>query len=170
MHISGLVNESLVDGIGIRTTIFISGCRHFCKGCQNPETHNFKRGVEFDEELQWKVIDDIRNNPLIQGITLSGGDPMFSAKELVEFIEFAKSELSDINFDVWCYTGFTYEMIRNSNDPDTIDLLKLCDVLVDGKFILEQKDITLSFRGSANQRIIDVKKSLRQGTVIKLME
>ena len=168
MHISGLVNESLVDGIGIRTTIFISGCRHYCKGCQNPETHNFKRGIKFDEELQQSIIDDIKNNPLIQGITLSGGDPMFSAKELVKFVKLAKSELNNIN--IWCYTGFTYEMIRNGNDSDAIDLLKLCNVLVDGKFVEEQKDITLSFRGSGNQRIIDVKESLRQGIVVKVME
>ena len=168
MHISGLVKESLVDGLGVRTTIFISGCRHNCKGCQNPETHNFKRGIEFDEELQWKVIDDIKCNPLIQGITLSGGDPMFSAKELVEFVKLAKDELDDIN--IWCYTGFTYEMIRNSNDSDAIDLLKLCNVLVDGKFVEEQKDITLSFKGSGNQRVIDVKESLKQGLVVKVME
>ena len=167
MYISGLVKESLVDGIGIRTTIFISGCRHYCKGCQNPETHNFKRGIEFDEALQWEIIDDIKNNPLIQGITLSGGDPMFSAKELVEFVKLAKDELDDIN--IWCYTGFTYEMIISGNDLDMIELLKMCNVVVDGKFIEEQKDITLSFKGSKNQRVIDVKESLMHNKAIELL-
>ena len=167
MHISGFINESLVDGVGVRATIFISGCRHSCKGCQNPETHNFKRGMKFDEELQQGIINKIKENPLIQGITLSGGDPMFSAKDLVEFVKLAKSELDGIN--IWCYTGFTYEEVRYGKDLDMIDLLKLCDVLVDGKFIEEQKDITLSFRGSSNQRIINIKESLKNSKVIELV-
>jgi len=164
MNISGIVYESLVDGIGVRTTIFISGCRHNCKGCQNPEIQNFHDGKEFTLELQKEIINQIKNNPLIQGITLSGGDPMFSAKELVEFVRLAKKELNDIN--LWCYTGYTYEEVRYSKDLDMIDLLKMCNVLVDGKFIEEQKDITLSFRGSSNQRIIDIKESLKQNKVV----
>lgn len=166
MYISGIVKESLVDGLGVRATIFISGCRHNCKGCQNPETHNFKRGIEFDEELQEAIIKDIKNDPLIQGITLSGGDPMFSARELVEFVKLVKQELNDIN--IWCYSGFTYEMIIYGKDLDMINLLKMCDVLVDGKFIEEQKDLTLPFRGSKNQRIIDVRESLKQKQVIEI--
>lgn len=166
MNISGVVHESLVDGIGVRTTIFISGCNHDCKGCQNPNTQNFNDGQEFTLELQQEIINKIKANLLTQGITLSGGDPMFSAKELVEFISLVKRELNDIN--IWCYTGYKYEEVRHSKNLDMIDLLKLCDVLVDGKFIEEQKDITLSFRGSKNQRIIDVQESIKQNKVVEL--
>lgn len=167
MNISGVVYESLVDGLGIRTTIFISGCNHNCKGCQNPELQDFNNGKVFTVETQQEIIKQIKNNPLIQGITLSGGDPMFSAKELVDFINLLRSEIYNIN--IWCYTGFIYEEVRYSKNLDMIDLLKLCDVIVDGKFIEEQKNITLSFMGSKNQRIIDVQKSLKQGRVIELV-
>lgn len=166
MYISGIVYESLVDGIGVRATIFISGCFHQCKGCQNPKTHNFKNGREFTLELQQKIIQKIKDDPLIQGITLSGGDPIYSAKDVIDFVRLAKSELPSIN--IWLYTGFKFEELVNSTDIYKKVLVDLCDVIVDGKFIEEQKDITLSFKGSSNQRIIDVKESLKQNTIIEL--
>lgn len=164
MNISGVVYESLVDGVGVRTTIFISGCYHNCKGCQNPETQNFSNGKEFTLDLQKEIINCIKENQLIQGITLSGGDPVFSARELIKFIALVKLELSDIN--IWCYTGFKFEELVNSTDIYIKQLVKMCDVIVDGKFIEDQKDITLPFKGSKNQRIIDVKESLQQNEII----
>jgi anaerobic ribonucleoside-triphosphate reductase activating protein len=167
MYISGIVYESLVDGIGVRATIFISGCLHQCKGCQNPKTHNFKNGKEFTPELQKEIINKIKDDPLIQGITLSGGDPVYSARDLIEFIVSAKLMLNDIN--IWLYTGFKFEELVNSTDIYKKLLVSMCDVIVDGEFIEEQKDITLSFKGSKNQRIIDVKKSLEQNDIIELI-
>lgn len=158
--------ESLVDGVGVRATIFISGCSHNCKGCHNPKTQNYKNGKEFTLELQQKIINKIKSNSLIKGITLSGGDPMFSAREVIDFVQLAKSQLENIN--VWCYTGFTFEEIMNSGDTDKIKLLKLCDVIVDGKFIEKQRDVTLKFRGSRNQRVIDVKRSFDKNQAIEL--
>lgn len=166
MNISGYINESLVDGIGVRTTIFISGCKHSCDDCQNPEVQNFNNGKEFTLDVQMDIINQIKENPLIQGITLSGGDPMFSAKEVCDFIKLVKNELENIN--IWCYTGFTFEEIINSKNIHMINLLKMCDVLVDGRFIKNQKDITLSFKGSKNQRIIDVQKSLKNNKIITI--
>lgn len=166
MNISGIVHESLVDGLGIRTTIFISGCKHNCKGCQNPEVQNFNNGKEFTLDIQRYIVNQIKNNPLIQGITLSGGDPMFSAEDICEFLKLAKGEL--VNINIWCYTGFTFEEIIASKDIHMMELLKMCDVIVDGKFIEEEKDITLAFKGSRNQRIIDVQKSLNQNKVTNL--
>ncbi len=164
MYISGIQYESIVDGDGLRVTIFCSGCYWDCKGCHNPNTHSFTNGRKFDLSLQNHIIDYIKNNPMIKGITLSGGDPMFSAKDLVHFIKKLKEEINYIN--IWCYTGFTYENIINCND-ERFQLLKLCDVLVDGKFIIELKDITLKFRGSSNQRLINIKESLMKGGIIK---
>lgn len=166
MNISGYINESLVDGIGVRTTIFISGCKHNCDGCQNPDVQNFNNGKKFTLDVQMDIINQIKNNPLIKGITLSGGDPMFSAKEVCDFIKLVKNELENIN--IWCYTGFTFEEIINSKNIHMINLLKMCDVLVDGRFIKNQKDITLSFKGSKNQRIIDVQKSLKNNKIITI--
>lgn len=163
MFISGITYESLVDGKGVRTTLFISGCYWNCKGCHNKETHSFMNGKEFTLELQQEVINNIKKNPLIKGLTLSGGDPMFSAKEVLEFIAILKKYIPDIN--IWCYTGFTFEGIVNSHD-DKYRLLKQCDVLVDGQFKIEMRNIREVFKGSSNQRIINVKESLKQDEII----
>lgn len=143
--------DSIVDGEGIRTVIWTQGCPHHCKGCHNPQTHDFHDGVEVD------VTDVIRELKKIKGqdgITLSGGDPVCQSEACLEICKAAHT----LGLNVWCYTGFTYEMmIRNSKHRK---LLEEIDVLVDGKFILEQKSYDIDFRGSKNQRIIDVKKSL----------
>lgn len=153
MNISGIVYDSIVDGTGIRNTIFVSGCLHKCKNCHNPETWNFNYGYEFTKEKQKEFIDRCKANKLLDGITLSGGDPMYSAKELIDFVLEYKKELP--NHTIWIYSGFTYEEIKKDNNMN--ELLKLCDVLVDGPFIEELKDITLQFRGSSNQNIIKLK-------------
>lgn len=150
MKISGIIYDSIVDGEGIRNTIFFSGCCHCCKGCHNPEIWDKNYGYEFTRELQDEFINKCKDNVLLDGITLSGGDPMYTSIEIVSFIKKFKSECP--NLDIWVYSGFTYEDILQ--DKDMNELLKLCDVLVDGVFIEELRDTTIKFRGSTNQRII----------------
>ena len=163
MYVSGIQYESIVDGEGLRLTMFVSGCKWNCEGCHNPKTHNFINGKYFDLKLQNHIINYIKNNPMIKGITLSGGDPMFSARELVEFVKELKTKIPSIN--VWCYTGFTFEDITEGSD-DKLELLKLCDILVDGKFNIDKRNVTLSYRGSDNQRLILVQESLKQNKCI----
>ena len=150
--------DSILDGSGIRTVIWFQGCLHNCEGCQNPETHDMNSGMVVD-------IDDIKmklkNLKYQSGITLSGGDPFFQPEAALEIAKFAKS----IGLNVWAYTGFTYESLL-AGDKDRLELLKNVDVLVDGKFMLDKKSLNCKFRGSTNQRLIDVKKSLESGSVI----
>lgn len=161
-NIIGINFESIVDGDGVRVVIFFSGCNHHCKGCHNPETHDFNAGRLFSTELQKQIAEYVRETPFISGVTLSGGDPMYSAESIIPFLKELKS-LSPAS-TVWVYSGFTYEEI--TADPSMRELLGMCDVLVDGPFILEQRDITLSYRGSRNQRIIDVQASQKAGEIV----
>jgi anaerobic ribonucleoside-triphosphate reductase activating protein len=167
MYISGIEKDSVVDGEGIRVTIFISGCNHNCKNCHNPKTHNFAYGKKYNNEIRDIIFDNI--NPLLHnGITLSGGDPMYSAKEVLQFvkdfkIEFYKS-IKENNMDIWLYTGFVWEYIIKNEDM--FNLAKECDVIVDGLYDESKKDFSLSFRGSTNQRFIDVKKTINSESII----
>ena len=160
-NIVGIDFESIVDGEGVRVVIFFSGCKHDCKGCHNPTSHRFEAGKPFSEDIQSQIVEYIKGTPFVSGVTLSGGDPMYSAKEIVSFVR--KLKKSAPNSNVWIYSGFTYDEILK--DSDMLSLLRLCDVLVDGMFILSQRDITLEYRGSKNQRIIDIQKSLSKGQV-----
>lgn len=162
MNVAGINFESIADGVGVRVVVFVSGCRHNCKGCHNPTSHSFTAGRPFTPELQDEIIDYIRRTPFITGVTLSGGDPMYSATELLPFVKRIKEELPKIS--VWIYSGFTYEEILKN--ADMFELLQLCDVLVDGLFVLEQRDITLAYKGSTNQRIIDIQKTQQGGKII----
>lgn len=162
MNIAGINFESVVDGEGVRVVVFVSGCLHNCKGCHNPASHSFTAGQTFTEELQDEIISYIQNTPFISGLTLSGGDPMYSAKEVAAFIKKLKQDIP--NASVWIYSGFTYEDIQT--DSDMFSLLKLCDVLVDGEFVLEQRDITLPYKGSRNQRIIDIQRSIDKNEIV----
>lgn len=162
MNIAGINFESIVDGEGVRVVVFVSGCLHNCKGCHNPASHSFTAGRPFTEELQDEVIAYIQKTPFISGITLSGGDPMYSAAEIAPFIERLRHNFNDIS--VWIYSGFTFEDI--CKDTEMFDLLRLCDVLVDGEFVLEQRDTTLSYKGSRNQRIIDIQKSIEANQIV----
>jgi anaerobic ribonucleoside-triphosphate reductase activating protein len=162
LKVAGINFESIVDGDGVRVVIFFSGCKHDCKGCHNPSSHDFNAGKDFDESLRSEIIEYVLETPFVAGITLSGGDPMYSADEIFSFVRDFKTALPDK--DVWVYSGFTYEEI--TPDVSMNKLLSLCDVLVDGLFVLEQRDITLSYKGSRNQRIIDVQKSLESGSVV----
>ena len=154
---SDLQPDSIVDGPGIRTVIWTQGCSHNCKGCQNPTTHDFKGGFSVNVEEINKELDNLLGQ---QGITLSGGDPMFQAGACAKIAKHAK----EIGLNVWCYTGFTYEQVLKSKEM--MKLLKQTDVLVDGKFDINEFSLNLDFRGSRNQRIIDVQKSLKENKVI----
>lgn len=162
MNIAGINFESVADGEGVRVVIYVSGCLHNCKGCHNPSSHSFEAGQPFTEKLQDEIVSYMNRTPFISGATLSGGDPMYSAVEITPFIENLKRDRKDIT--VWIYSGFCYEEILLNSEM--FQLLSLCDVLVDGEFVLEQRDMTLSYKGSRNQRIIDIKKSLSSKKVV----
>ncbi len=157
----------IANGSGVRISIFVSGCRHHCKNCFNPETWDFHFGKEFTKET-WQEIFD-KTQPFIKGLSLLGGDPLEPENqiELLPFLKEFKSQFPDK--DIWCYTGFTYEeLIGNSraNISCTNELLNLIDILVDGQFVQDLKNIGLVFRGSSNQRIIDIKKTNEQGQIV----
>lgn len=152
MNISGIVYDSVVDGEGIRNVIFVSGCLHKCKGCHNPQTWDFNYGYEFTQEIQNKFIEKCKENPMLNGITISGGDPIYNSKELIPFLKKYKKE--NPTHTIWLYTGFKWEEIEDN------EILKLIDILVDGEYIEKYKDVTLAFRGSSNQRIINLKEEI----------
>lgn len=162
----GINFESLVDGDGVRVTIYFSGCLHNCEGCHNPLAHDFGNGRLFTELLQDEIIQYLKETPYIDGITLSGGDPMFSADAITPFVRRLREECPSVS--VWVYSGFTYEQIMENSARK--DLLSLCDVLVDGRFVLALKRPNLRYKGSSNQRTIDVQRSLAGGSVVLLNE
>ncbi len=155
LRLAGVVKESIVDGPGIRFTVFVQGCPHHCYGCHNAQTHDFSGGYDCDTD---RVIEEIEKNPLLSGVTFSGGEPFCQAKALAELAKEIKSR----GYNLITYSGYTFEQICQDSEthPERMELLKLCDYLIDGKFVMEKKDLTLHFRGSSNQRIIDVAKSL----------
>lgn len=138
------------NGSGVRITLFVSGCSHKCKGCHNPESWNPNNGKEFTDETKQKLFKLLERD-YIDGITFSGGDPLYPSNRetVVKLIKEIKEKFP--NKTIWLYTGYQYEDVK--------DLLNYVDIVVDGKFILEQRDITLPFRGSPNQRIIDIKNN-----------
>ena len=159
IRIAGLVPESFVDGDGIRFAIFMQGCRRNCEGCHNPETHDLNGGRLIDTS---EIISAIKKNPLLDGITLTGGEPLLQIDAAEEIARAAKN----FGLTVWCYTGYTFENLPPEAEP----LLKNVDVLIDGEFIESKRDLELQFRGSSNQRIIDVKKTLKQKKIVLLTE
>lgn len=162
MNISGINFESVVDGEGVRVVVFVSGCAHDCKGCHNPSQHSFTAGRPFTTEFGDEIIEYLKKTSFVSGVTLSGGDPMYSAVELIPFIVKLKDQLAEKS--IWIYSGFTFEEIMLNDEM--AELIALCDVLVDGEFILEQRDMTLSYKGSRNQRIIDIPKQLQSGNPV----
>lgn len=160
IKISGIVNDSIVDGPGFRLAIFTQGCSHNCPGCHNPQTHDFEGGyyISVDE-----ILDKIKKNPLLDGITLSGGDPFEQAKELIPLVK----EVKEMGLSIVAYTGYTWEqLMADGADKDMQKLLKECDILIDGPFVLAKKSLMLTFRGSSNQRVIDVKESLKKNEIV----
>ena len=155
-----LQKDSIVDGPGIRTVIWTQGCPHNCFGCHNPSTHSFSDGALVDLDLIKSEIDDL---VFQDGITFSGGDPMCQAEACYEIAKYAR----DLGLNIWCYTGYTYEQLieLGKKKKGIMDFLSCIDVLVDGKFMMEFKSLDCKYRGSTNQRLIDVKKSLSKGFV-----
>jgi len=153
--------DSIVDGEGIRTVIWTQGCPHHCKGCHNPETHAMDGGALVDIDEVKEIIDSLEGQ---DGITFSGGDPFMQPKECAELAKYAKNQ----GYNIWCYTGFTFEQLLtlSQDKPAIMDFLEQIDILVDGKFVQELKSYSVVFAGSSNQRIIDIKKSLKEKTVV----
>lgn len=161
IKLSGIAYESLVNGPGMRRVFFAQGCKHNCKGCFNPDTHDFNGGEERDVD---ELIKDTLNNPILRGVTFSGGDPWEQADKFAYMAKVFK----DNGLDIWSYTGYTFEYIIENKDERSgwSDLLNNIDVLVDGKFEEDKMKDGIKFKGSTNQRIIDVKESLRLNKII----
>lgn len=153
IRLSGIVNDSIVDGPGFRLTVFVQGCPHNCRGCHNPQTHDVNGGYMADTD---DILAMARKNPLLDGLTFSGGEPFLQPLPLADLAK--KAHLAGYN--IICYTGFLYEQLIG--DAEKMKLLENVDILIDGPFVEEEKSLLLAFRGSANQRLIDVKRSLEQ--------
>ena len=154
---ASLQPDSIVDGEGIRTVIWTQGCNHHCKGCHNPETWSFDSGYLVDVDSVIKEIDSLTGQ---DGITLSGGDPFYQVDACTLIAKHCKNK----KLNVWCYTGFVYEDLIK--DTKMLELLKYIDVLVDGPFVLNKRSLDLYFKGSSNQRIIDVPNSLKENKIV----
>ncbi len=145
--------ETIADGEGIRFAIYLSGCNHYCKGCHNPESWNPTAGTLLTDEMMTDIIQQINRNPLLDGVTFSGGDPFFNPTDFLYFIRRVKEETHQ---SIWCYTGYTLEELEEDSIRRII--LPYIDVLIDGKYIEEQYSPFISFRGSTNQRILKLKE------------
>lgn len=197
MYVSGLENFSDANGDGFRTVLYVSGCSHHCNGCQNPQTWNPKNGVKYNDNIEAKVIKMLSSHN-ISGLTLSGGDPLYenNLDDILHLLHVIRDRFGNTK-NVWLYTGYKFNGIFNSFGdfiilyPDCMasgltrfgetpsdnitnseikrsDIIKMCDVLVDGRFEADKKDLKLKFRGSSNQRLIDVKKSVKEGKTVLL--
>jgi len=159
LDLSGIVGDSIVDGPGIRTTIFSQGCPHHCPGCHNPETWDFGCGTPMDEET---IVQIVRSNPLCRGVTFSGGEPFAQSEGFAKLAKRLKAE----GYEVACYSGFTFEELLEGSQSQR-DLLASIDILIDGPFLMAEKSLEIVFRGSRNQRILDVPKSLTAGKAVE---
>jgi len=164
LQLSGTVYDSIVDGPGLRYTIFVQGCPHACPGCQNPQTHPFTGGTE---KSLGEIIKEIGEDPLLSGVTFSGGEPFCQAKPLSVLAQ----QLKKKGYDLVVYSGYTYERLRDmaQTREEIRTLLDLTDLLVDGPFILEQRDLDLLYRGSKNQRLIDLAAMRKSGDLTKVL-
>lgn len=162
IRIFGTANDSIVDGPGLRFTVFVQGCPHDCPGCHNPDSHPFDGGEMMDTDA---LLERIKGNPLLDGVTFSGGEPFCQPLPLYELGKQVKA----LGLHIMTYTGYTFEHLyeNRSKVPGYEELLSVTDVLVDGRFVEELRSLELRFRGSSNQRIIDVPKSLEAGHVIE---
>ena len=151
--------DSIVDGEGLRAVIWTQGCPHDCPGCHNPQTHAFDGGTSVASE---SILEQLKAHFYLDGVTFSGGEPMAQAAACGELAQ----AVHQLGMNVWCYTGYTWEALMEAQDPDQRMFLEQIDVLIDGPFLLAQKSLNLRFRGSANQRLIDVKASLKAQRVV----
>ena len=151
--------DSIVDGEGLRAVIWTQGCPHGCPGCHNPQTHPFDGGTSVASEI---LLKQLKAHFYLDGVTFSGGEPMAQAAACGELAQ----AVHHLGMNVWCYTGYTWEALMEAQDPDQSMFLEQIDVLIDGPFLLAQKSLNLRFRGSANQRLIDVQASLKAQRVV----
>ena len=158
LDLSGIVTDSIVDGPGIRTTVFSQGCPHRCEGCHNPETWEFGIGTQVAVE---QIVDIVASNPLCRGVTFSGGEPFAQAAGFAKLARLLKEK----GYEVASYTGYTFEQLLKGN-PAQKELLSSIDVLIDGPFVMAEKSLEVAFRGSRNQRILDVPRSLAAGQAV----
>lgn len=166
IRISGLAEESIVDGPGIRYAVFTQGCPHGCRGCHNPQTHDFNGGETDDTD---RIFEQIVKDPLLDGVTFSGGEPFCQCKPLAELAKRIRS-CKERSLSIMSYTGYTFEELleRSNTDPDCRSLLETLDHLVDGRYEEDKRSLELKFRGSSNQRFIDVKRSLQEGRAVEI--
>ncbi|WP_251861610.1 anaerobic ribonucleoside-triphosphate reductase activating protein [Clostridium sp. Marseille-Q2269] len=164
LQVAGFLDNSLANGAGLRSVLFVSGCKHNCEGCQNIEMQSFCYGDKVSLKDISKRIES--NMPLIRGVTFSGGEPLEHTKEL----SILAKEIKELGLNIWCYTGYTFEYIKEevNKNVQLKELMNLIDVLVDGKYDKLKKDGSLKYRGSSNQRIIDVKRSLNKDKIVTL--
>lgn len=174
MYFGEIKENDIANGVGVRTTLFVSGCRHHCPGCFQPQTWSFSYGREFTDEVADRIVDSLRP-PWVNGITLLGGEPfeVENQRALLPFLQRIRAELPGKS--VWAYSGFTWEQLSGAESSRcrcevTDALLALLDVIVDGPYVDELHDISLRFRGSSNQRIIDVPATLAGGEVVPWSE
>ncbi|MEG0918440.1 MAG: anaerobic ribonucleoside-triphosphate reductase activating protein [Anaerovoracaceae bacterium] len=155
INLAGIVRESITDGPGIRFAVFCQGCTHHCPGCHNEETWAIGGGKDVTID---KIMEEIKKDPILSGVTFSGGEPFLQAEG---FLELAKRIKSETKLNIMIFTGFLIEELKEKDNDSIKQLISLADYIVDGKFVLAQKDLTLKYRGSSNQRIIDVKESIK---------
>lgn len=172
MNYCNIKKFDIADGIGVRVTLFVSGCTHHCEGCFQPETWNFDYGEPFTEAVENEIIEALKPD-YIDGLTLLGGEPFEpeNQKALLPFLKNLKKIYPEKT--IWAYSGYTFEELTNDSRARcecTDDILSLIDVLVDGEFKIDLKNISLKFRGSSNQRVIDVKKTLDKGKIILFLD
>ena len=155
------------NGLGLRATLWLAGCSHHCKGCQNPQTWNYESGKRFDKRHKEKLYE-ILSKSYIDGLTLSGGDPLYkdNLKDLSELIHHIKEDFP--NKTIWIFTGYSWGEVQG--DLSLADVVNQCDVLVDGEYKEDLRDVTLAFRGSSNQRVIDIQKSLQEKDIVLYTE
>ena len=173
MNYATIKYNDIANGTGVRTSLFVSGCTHRCKGCFNSEAWDFSYGLPFTEEVEDEILKSLESD-YIDGLSLLGGEPFEPSNQKVLYPFLKKVKERFPQKDVWCYTGYLFdsELLRQSRATTAVtkDMLSLIDVLVDGKFVEELKNISLAFKGSENQRIIDVQNSLKQNKVIILKD
>ncbi len=170
MKYGNIKYNDIANGAGVRTTLFVSGCTHHCRECFQPETWDFDFGEEFTEEVEDEIIESLKDD-FVEGLTLLGGEPFepSNQKALRPFLQRVRKEVPEK--DIWSFSGYTWEELidpenRRCHTGDTLPILNMLDVLVDGEFHIEEKNLGLRFRGSANQRVLDVKRSLESGEAV----
>ena len=159
LNLSGILTDSIVDGPGIRTTVFSQGCPHHCPGCHNPETWEFGCGTDVPVEA---IVDIVRGNPLCRGVTFSGGEPFAQPEGFAKLAVLLK----EAGYEVAAYSGYTFEELLSGSEAQR-QLLERLDILIDGPFLQAEKSLEIAFRGSRNQRILDMKKSLAAGKAVE---